>query len=975
MDLSGYEVPRVLVTCRRRQIDDENDDDENGQNWAEYDTKERIPFRRQVFPSYLDGQPITGIDIANMIVDQSFAQLYDDDAVSLCCLGILQLVILGVESRRVVPDWMLRLANDRVAWNKYPWGSYVWPTLYSQLRNANVKRWSPLYVAQPTNEDDAKTYSIFGYTWAFKTWILESYRVTATTFFDRYNRYPRVAAWNKKKGRFLGPMAIRFFEGNMPAARLTPDDNEARSDWWISSKAYFDGLIGEVERVPFDLSRQNMYEIPSDIYREFNEQKIEIERNKEEVDKIKEEMRLFKEKMNDQPVRQENNEPIIADDHYGLSDFSQFHSMQSDVEEVPETRFADEPTNNNGDDNSVRRNKTQSEDPFGFYELLNKRKNVSNNEGESEASPKYPPGFTPNDDGDTHVDGESVGKHGQTRNEVVSDAHESICSGHFKKSVGPRTGGSILQLIDDLVNVGQNMGFDMTGCLAQKAKKDWVKKICVTNKVNFLSLQETKMENIDLWCIKRCWGNLAFDYVYSEAVGQSGGILCVWDPNMFRKINDTVSDYFTMVRGVWVPSGKRLLIISIYAPQELSEKRMLWDYLMGVICNWDGDVVTMGDFNEVRDSSERFGSVFNKQGAEAFNAFIANAGLVEVPLGGCSFTWCHKSASKMSKLDRFLISDNLMCACPSISSVSLDRFLSDHRPILMRETHYDYGPTPFKFYHYWFEIDGFDKFVEDSWNEIHVTDTNDYVKFMKKLRILKEKIKIWSRSYKEHTNCGMRNLKSELVNLDSAIDKGEGIETDVIRRQEVVRLLQEMEKTEAMEVAQKAKIKWAIEGDENSKYYHGVLIKKEQPIQKGIQLDREFTNRITSDQNNDLESEVSKEEIKRAVWDCGIDKAPGPDGFTIGFYHRYWNLIESDVVNVVKWFFLHGKIPNGGNSSFITLIPKVPNANMVKDFRPISLIGSVYKIVAKILANRLVTVLGDIVSDTQSAFVKVVLAI
>ncbi|GKF68301.1 hypothetical protein Tco_0197980 [Tanacetum coccineum] len=81
----------------------------------------------------------------------------------------------------------------------------------------------------------------------------------------------------------------------MPAARLTPD-------------------VGEVERVPFDLSRQNMYEIPSDIYREFNEQKIEIERNKEEVDKIKEEMRLFKEKMNDQPVRQENNEPLIADD-------------------------------------------------------------------------------------------------------------------------------------------------------------------------------------------------------------------------------------------------------------------------------------------------------------------------------------------------------------------------------------------------------------------------------------------------------------------------------------------------------------------------------------------------------------------------------------------------------------------------------------------------------------------------------------
>ncbi|GJU05614.1 phospholipase-like protein [Tanacetum coccineum] len=151
---------------------------------------------------------------------KSFAQLYDDDAVSLCCLGILQLVILGVESRCAVPDWMLRLANDRVAWNKYPWGSYVWPTLYSQLRNANV--------------------NVFGLCF---TWILESFRVTAIRYFDRYNWYPRVAVWSKKKGRFLGHMVIPFFEGNMPVARLTPDDNEARSDCWISSKAYFDGFI------------------------------------------------------------------------------------------------------------------------------------------------------------------------------------------------------------------------------------------------------------------------------------------------------------------------------------------------------------------------------------------------------------------------------------------------------------------------------------------------------------------------------------------------------------------------------------------------------------------------------------------------------------------------------------------------------------------------------------------------------------
>nr|GEY38630.1 RNA-directed DNA polymerase, eukaryota, reverse transcriptase zinc-binding domain protein [Tanacetum cinerariifolium] len=81
------------------------------------------------------------------------------------------------------------------------------------------------------------------------------------------------------------------------------------------------------------------------------------------------------------------------------------------------------------------------------------------------------------------------------------------------------------------------------------------------------------------------------------------------------------------------------------------------------------------------------------------------------------------------------------------------------------------------------------------------------------------------------------------------------------------------------------------------------------------------------------------------------------------------DIIGNDVVDAVKWLFLHGEIPKGGNSSFITLIPKVPNANMVKDFRHISLIGSLYKVIAKVLANCLVTVLDDIVDEIQSAFV------
>nr|GEZ93205.1 hypothetical protein [Tanacetum cinerariifolium] len=112
------------------------------ENFADYNDPELpIPFRIRVFPSCYDGEHITGYMILEIIEDDVFDRLHHEDAVSLYCRGILQLVLLGVEAKRRIPDWMLRLANDRVGWDNYPWGSFVWPTLYSQLKNANVKHW------------------------------------------------------------------------------------------------------------------------------------------------------------------------------------------------------------------------------------------------------------------------------------------------------------------------------------------------------------------------------------------------------------------------------------------------------------------------------------------------------------------------------------------------------------------------------------------------------------------------------------------------------------------------------------------------------------------------------------------------------------------------------------------------------------------------------------------------------------------
>ncbi|GJR92121.1 putative RNA-directed DNA polymerase, eukaryota, reverse transcriptase zinc-binding domain protein [Tanacetum coccineum] len=122
-------------------------------------------------------------------------------------------------------------------------------------------------------------------------------------------------------------------------------------------------------------------------------------------------------------------------------------------------------------------------------------------------------------------------------------------------------------------------------------------------------------------------------------------------------------------------------------------------------------------------------------------------------------------------------------------------------------------------------------------------------------------------------------------------------------------------------------------------------------------------------ERNALEDNVSNEEIKAAVWDCGSQKAPGPDGFTFLFIKSYWELFKPDVEAAVRDFFDHFAMPKGANSSFITLIPKVANPIHIKDFRPISLIGVHYKIIVKILANRLAKVVDKVVSLEQSAFI------
>ena len=111
-----------------------------------------------------------------------------------------------------------------------------------------------------------------------------------------------------------------------------------------------------------------------------------------------------------------------------------------------------------------------------------------------------------------------------------------------------------------------------------------------------------------------------------------------------------------------------------------------------------------------------------------------------------------------------------------------------------------------------------------------------------------------------------------------------------------------------------------------------------------------------------------REEVLQVVKEMEGDKAPGLDGFSLAFYHHCWEVVKRDVLAVFEEFYQHSKFEKSLNATFIALIPKKNGASNIRDFRPIGLVGSVYKIFAKVLANRLKEVLDQLISESHNSF-------
>lgn len=127
--------------------------------------------------------------------------------------------------------------------------------------------------------------------------------------------------------------------------------------------------------------------------------------------------------------------------------------------------------------------------------------------------------------------------------------------------------------------------------------------------------------------------------------------------------------------------------------------------------------------------------------------------------------------------------------------------------------------------------------------------------------------------------------------------------------------------------------------------------------------------RVTDEMNESLCKPFSNEEVMAALDGIGDLKAPGPDGMHSIFYKKFWDVVGGKVTEEVLHVLNGGPMPDNWNDTCVVLIPKINNPEGMKDLRPISLCNVVYKVISKILANRLKLILDAIISPNQSAFV------
>lgn len=477
-------------------------------------------------------------------------------------------------------------------------------------------------------------------------------------------------------------------------------------------------------------------------------------------------------------------------------------------------------------------------------------------------------------------------------------------------------------------------------------------------------------------------------------IGLSGGLVLFWKGDVALNILDATPHYIDTKLKV---KNSDFHITFIYGMPQQEHRAAFWESISSLGSNRDTAWLLSGDFNDILDNVEKVGGPERCEGSFIpFRSFVSQNGLWDVKHIGNPLSWRGQRCTHLvrARLDRSLAN----CAWTDLFPAGRCDYLrfegSYHRPLV---TYLDSSkPKKRRLFRYDRGIKDMPevcKIIEEAWKKEVPEPVEDKIK-----RCRNEIIK-WFRVSKENSAKAILELQKR---LEENLTSGEP-SLELLR--DLSLALSKAYKAEELFWRQRSRVLWLQGGDRNSAYFHAVTkgrrsfnrlttIENEEgvPYHEEAEIGMVFASyyeklftsngasdlatveealapRITTATNQALIAIPIDAEIHAAVLDINADKAPGPDGFSAGFYHSFWRILGDDICRDVRKFFETGKMDKQINETHICLLPKVSGPKSPSEFRPIALCNVRYKIIAKILTRRLQSFLDGIISHHQSAFV------
>jgi exonuclease III len=518
-------------------------------------------------------------------------------------------------------------------------------------------------------------------------------------------------------------------------------------------------------------------------------------------------------------------------------------------------------------------------------------------------------------------------------------------------------------------------------------------------------LMETKICNKDMDFLRI---KLKFDYIFVvNSVGRSGGLIILWKDDIKIDIQNYSRRHINAIisRG---RDGTEWKFFGIYGNPETAKRKETWALMRHLATFSPKPWLCMGDFNEIINLSEKWGAITRANGQmEAFRRTLEDCQLCDLGYKGEKYTWNngrHGAQFTKERLDRVVANSEWRKLYDAMEVEVLANRSSDHHPILVKlNEHKNFARKKerlFRMEAAWSLRPDFKEAVLSGW-ATSTNAENGWATVKRKMGKCKRTIQVWVRK-----NVGAVEdlIKSKTKKLE-VIQKGavgNNREEEKTLRGEIDGLLEQ----EEIKWRQRANEEWLKNGDRNTKYFHACATQRrrknmiDQILDGGGQtcntaesIEDAFVryyadlftsaspvnleacisainSKVTTVMNGNLTADFTREEVKNALDQMAPNKAPGPDGFTAGFYQQHWDTVGSEVCEAALYFFKNISMDQDINSTNIALIPKKQTPVSVTEFRPISLCNVLYKIISKVLANKFKKVLPTIISPYQSAFLS-----